>query len=380
MRYLWTSIYVFVGSLALYSLFFHRPERGQPSPPEPVASSTPVAVTPPSQGEQTDVQVALLLDTSSSMDGLISQARTQLWDIVAELQSDDKDQKRSVSVALYQYGNSRLDRSTDFIERLSEFTPELDRVSVKLHALSTSGGKEYAPTAIIRAIDELDWSDDDSVEKIIIIAGNEGFNQGPLSTDQAMKKAKERSIRVVTIFCANSGATSAGLDSWKRAASLAKSELGTIDPDRVVAEIETPYDAQIVEKYRELQSTRLTYGDAGYLNEVESSNFIANTHAYKQSVAVQASRAVAQSRQAQRQDLTTNSQLLESLPDSQLPRELRGLSKERQAEMVQQHKTKRATLEKEIESLRSQRRGYQSALPSQAGAPTLGDSVRSQLR
>ena len=375
MRYLWTSIYIFVASLAIYSLFFHQPKAPTPAP-------TPVATVAPPQVEQnsSDVEIAILLDTSASMDGLIAQARTQLWDIVAELQTDDDDEKRSVSVALYQYGNSRLDKSTDFIERLSELTPELDFVSVKLQALSTSGGKEYAPSAIIRAIDELNWSDADNVEKIIVIAGNEGFNQGPISTDQAMKKASQVGIRVVPIFCANSGATSAGLESWKRAASLAKIELGTIDPDKVVKELETPYDAQIVEKYRELQSTRLTYGDTGYLNEVETANYTADTYAYKQSVAVQASRAVAQSRQIHRQDLTVNSEAIDQLPTSQLPAELRGLSKGEQTQVIQQRKAKRAVLEKEIESLRTQRRGYQSSYPTQAGAPTLGDSVRSKLR
>jgi hypothetical protein len=140
MRYLWYSMYAFVTALAVYSLFF-APSRRQPTPP-PATGKTPA--TAPS--EEAAVQIALLLDTSTSMDGLIEQARTQLWEIVGALQTDDKDQERTVSVALYRYG----DRSGT-IEQVSELTSNLDAVSVKLHTLTTSGGREHHPEAIARA-------------------------------------------------------------------------------------------------------------------------------------------------------------------------------------------------------------------------------------
>lgn len=385
MRYLWYSIYAFVGSLALYSLFFNRPERG-PQNPQPLSTATPLSVTVPSPEGQTDVQIALLLDTSSSMDGLIQQARTQLWDIVAELQTDDKDQPRTVSVALYQYGNNRLTRDSGFIERLSELTTELDAVSVKLHALSTSGGKEYAPTAILKAVEELNWSEDDSVERVIVIAGNEGFNQGDVAAERAMKKAASKGIKVLPIFCANGGATSTGLASWKRAAQLAQTELDTIDPDKVVVELETPYDAKIVEKYKELQETRLTYGDQAYVNEVESVSSAANGYVAGQSTAVQASRAVAQTRQGYQQDLTADYGTkvdIERLQPAQLPSQLRGLSKDQQVEVIQQYQVKRAQLEGEIEGLRKKRTAAKKGMRVEnAGmpAPSLGGSVKAKLR
>ena len=385
MRYLWYSIYVFVGSLAIYSLFFHRPDRGPEPAPQPV--NTPVAPADPApESASADVQIAILLDTSSSMDGLIQQARTQLWDIVSELQTDDKDSPRSVSVALYQYGNSRLERADGFIERLSPLTGELDAVSVKLHALSTSGGKEYAPMAILRATEELDWSDEDSVEKVIVIAGNEGFNQGGVTADRAMRAAADKGIKVLPIFCANGGATSTGLASWKRASQLANAELDTIDPDKVVAELETPYDAKIVEKYRELQATRLTYGNQDYQQEVESVSAAANGYVTQQSMSVQASRAVAQSRQGSQQDLTADYGKvvnLDQLAPSQLPSRLRGLSKDEQVHLIQQNKAKRSKLENEIKSLQKERAAAQNSMYGEdAGmaAPSLGGSVRSKLR
>ena len=40
---------------------------------------------------QPTVQIAILLDTSNSMDGLIAQAKTQLWNVVNEFVRAKKD-------------------------------------------------------------------------------------------------------------------------------------------------------------------------------------------------------------------------------------------------------------------------------------------------
>ena len=43
--------------------------------------------------KESSIQLALLLDTSGSMDGLIDQAKSQLWKIVNELATSKKDGK-----------------------------------------------------------------------------------------------------------------------------------------------------------------------------------------------------------------------------------------------------------------------------------------------
>ena len=53
------------------------------------------------------VQIAILLDTSNSMDGLIGQAKTQLWNVVNEFVRAKKDGRPpAVQVALFEYGKS----------------------------------------------------------------------------------------------------------------------------------------------------------------------------------------------------------------------------------------------------------------------------------
>ena len=61
------------------------------------------------------IKVALLLDTSNSMDGLIDQAKAQLWEIVNELSyAKCDDSKPNLQIALYEYGNDRLNGDEGF--------------------------------------------------------------------------------------------------------------------------------------------------------------------------------------------------------------------------------------------------------------------------
>lgn len=351
MRYLWYSMYAFATTLALYALFFRGPSYKQPEPtpqpPEPVVHVTPVAeFTEP----EVNVQICLILDTSSSMDGLVEQARTQLWEMVSEMQVDDDDSERTVAVALYQYGNSRLPKDDGFIENLTPLTTDLDRVTVDLYALRTSGGKEYAPMAIKRAVEELDWNSDDSVQKLIVVAGNEGFAQGRISPSDAFRLAVRNDIAVLPIYCANRGASKSAVSSWRNAAALAGTEFDSIDPDQQVAKLESPYDAEILRKYRELEETRVYAegsGQSKYCTEAESY--------LQKEVAVE--RAVVQSRQSKGSDLT-NVFGTPHYQRSALPQELRDKSEDEQTTILAEKKARQDALKLEISELNEKREAH----------------------
>ena len=69
------------------------------------------------------IKVALLLDTSNSMDGLINQAKTQLWEIVNELSYAKYGiQEPDLEIALYEYGNDRLESSDGYIRQVLPFS------------------------------------------------------------------------------------------------------------------------------------------------------------------------------------------------------------------------------------------------------------------
>src|SRR5262245_306378 len=68
------------------------------------------------ENEKPLVQIAVLLDTSNSMDGLIEQAKGQLWKICNEfIKAQQNGVTPEVQVALYEYGKSSLAAKDGFI-------------------------------------------------------------------------------------------------------------------------------------------------------------------------------------------------------------------------------------------------------------------------
>ena len=65
--------------------------------------------TAAAKDDRAKIQIALLLVTSSSMDGLIDQARSYPWKSVNELTLATKNGKPpKIEIALFDYGNSNL--------------------------------------------------------------------------------------------------------------------------------------------------------------------------------------------------------------------------------------------------------------------------------
>ena len=70
---------------------------------------------PPFTGKRPAVDVAILLDTSNSMDGLINQAKSQLWTIVQQFSKAKKNgQTPLLRVSVFEYGNSGLPASEEW--------------------------------------------------------------------------------------------------------------------------------------------------------------------------------------------------------------------------------------------------------------------------
>ena len=79
--------------------------------------------TEPFTGVRAAVDVAILLDTSNSMDGLINQAKSQLWTIVEEFQTARKNGKTpNLRVSVFEYGNTKLPASEGYIRQVVQLT------------------------------------------------------------------------------------------------------------------------------------------------------------------------------------------------------------------------------------------------------------------
>ncbi|MBI5201242.1 MAG: VWA domain-containing protein [Elusimicrobia bacterium] len=214
----------------------------------------------PMRGKQL-AQIAILLDTSSSMDGLISQTKTQLWRIVNEIASAKKDGKApQIQVALYQYGNNGSSPTKLWVDQMVPFTSDLDKVSEALFGLRTNGGEEYSGAAIQDAVRELSWSNEPGAYKAIFIAGNEPFTQGSVPFREAIAAAGRKGVVVNTVYC---GSRDSGVqEQWLAGAQAGGGEFLVIDQDRV-ASINAPQDAEISRLSNKLNGTFIPMGATG---------------------------------------------------------------------------------------------------------------------
>lgn len=313
--------------------------------------------------EAPHIQVSLLLDTSNSMDGLIDQAKSQLWKMVNELATAKKDgQSPDIEIALYEYGNDRLAATEGYIRQVTGLTADLDLVSEKLFALTTNGGSEYCGYVIKEAVKQLTWSDDNADMKIIIIAGNEPFDQGPEPYREACKSAIEKGIMINTIFCGN---YDEGVNTlWKDGADLADGKYFNIDQDQKVVHIPTPYDQRILELNQKLNSTYIGYGDQGEERVMMQSAQDVNAASYGAANARERASVKAKSTYKNTSwDLVdaveADEEAIDKLDKDDLPEEMRSMTKEEQKTYVETKAKERQAIQTEILDLEQKAKAFQ---------------------
>ncbi|WP_343487536.1 vWA domain-containing protein [Allomuricauda sp. d1] len=309
------------------------------------------------------VKIALLLDTSNSMDGLINQAKAQLWDIVNEFTHArcGNETRPSLQIALYEYGNDDLSSREGYIRQVIGFSNDLDKISEKLFSLDTNGGEEFCGQVIHTSLRQLDWGKNADDLKMIFIAGNEPFTQGKLNYKDAANQAKEQDVVVNTIFCGN---FELGIDTrWKEGARLTGGDYMAIDHNQEIVHIDTPYDDIIIQLNSKLNKTYIGYGSVGRARKVAQETQDSNAYAMEESVAVK--RAISKSSTLYNNsswDLVDASEDKEfdvsKLKKDELPKELKGKSDEAIEKYIEEKKGERVKIQKEINELNKKREAY----------------------
>jgi hypothetical protein len=257
------------------------------APPNRPAQIHPKQARPVDRLPEGDrIQIAILLDTSGSMDGLIEQTKSQLWRVVNEFATARRQGKRPrIELALYEYGKSSIPSEQGYIRQIVPFTRDLDRVSEELFALGTNGGEEWSGMVIRDATTDLAWSRSPADMKMVFIAGNESFEQGPVPFRDAIAQARERGIVVHTIYCGNPHDGLSRL--WREGATLAAGSFTHIDHNARVAAVVTPWDDEINRLGLALNRTYIAYGSRGHEKKARQARQDANASAVAQGAATE---------------------------------------------------------------------------------------------
>jgi len=340
-------------------------------------SSEANALTEPVKGQT--IMLALLLDTSNSMDGLIDQAKSQLWRIVNELSAakcGDGTQP-NIKIALYEYGNNGLPSTEGYIRQVSPLSEDLDVISEKLFSLSTNGGEEYCGQVIKTSLVQLAWSASNADLKMIFIAGNEPFTQGGVSYQLACAAAKEKGVVVNTIFC---GDFEEGIrTNWKSGADLTGGTFMSIEQNSKTVYIPTPYDDRISALNEQLNTTYIYYGSSGSYKMAQQKRQDDNALSYGKENNVE--RAVSKSSHAYKNsswDLVdaakdSDKAINEAKPED-LPKEMQRMTVEQRKAYVKQKSDERAKIQTEIQSLHKLRQDFIEKQSKQSGQEKMLDA------
>ncbi|NVK62933.1 MAG: VWA domain-containing protein [Flavobacteriales bacterium] len=315
--------------------------------------------TPPSDKK---VQVAILFDTSNSMDNLIDQAKSRIWNIVNEISELRFEGELPImEFSLYEYGNDGLDKKDNYLRQVLNFTSDLDDLSQKMFALRTNGGSEYCGAVIQKALDDLAWTNNQDDLKMIYIAGNEEFDQGKIDYRKACTNAKSKSVYINSIFCGdyNEGVRM----KWFDGADCSGGDFFNIDANKEIVHIPTPYDKEIQLYNDSLNSTYYGYGVEGIRKkEIQMSE---DLNAGAMSTSVAAERSISKSKKGVYKnaswdlvDAVEEGKDIAEIEEKELPEEFKNKTTEEKLALIEAKKEERENYQAKIGELALLRENY----------------------
>lgn len=313
----------------------------------------------PAEARRT-VELAICLDTSGSMDGLIEAAKLKLWDIVNDLALATPTPR--LRVALLTFGNDGHLAEDGWVRVDSPLTEDLDEISRQLFALRTNGGTEYVGRVLREAGEQLEWTPSDSTLKLVVVAGNESADQ-----DQTFRYADvckgliSRGIMVNAIYCGNPADEIA--PAWREVALLADGHYAAIDHNNGNIVIASPFDDKLAELSSTINRTYLAYGEKGAWGATNQAQQDANAQTLSSAV-------VAARCQSKGSALYSNEHWdlvdacrsaafkLADVKDEDLPESMRGKTLEQKQAIVADMAAQREAIQKEIADFSARRQAY----------------------
>ena len=317
------------------------------------------------------VDIAICLDTSGSMDGLIGSAKQKLWSIVNEFVFAQP--MPELRVALFTYGNDGHDPEGGWVKLETGLTEDLDLVSERLFAQTTNGGTELVGRVVNAAAGQLDWSQEVDALKLVIVAGNETADQDTVvSFRQACGSAIARDIMVNAIYCGAPGDADAA--SWREVARLADGQFAAIDQGLGQLAIATPFDAELATLSTGLNETYLAYGAQGAWSL--NNQVVQDSNAVGLNSEAAASRAFCKANglyNCASWDLVdavrTQSVVLADIKVEDLPEEMKVMTPEQREVHVATMQERRSSLQAQVNDISKEREAFlQAELAKQQGA------------
>ncbi|MGR8948001.1 MAG: vWA domain-containing protein [Gammaproteobacteria bacterium] len=315
-----------------------------------------------SDEQRPEIEVVFVLDTTSSMSGLIQAAKDNIWSIASTMAAAKPAPRIKMGLVAFR------DRGDQYVTKVFNLSEDLDGMYATLMDFAAQGGgdgPESVNQALHDAVTKISWSDNPANYKVMFLVGDapphmDYHNDVKYPTSIAL--ATKKGIIVNTIQAGHDANTAR---SWEKIASLSQGVFFNVAEQGSHVAVATPFDTEIATLSEELDQTRYFYGtDADKKKNALKAAATEKLHALA-SVATRAKRAMFNASESGTENFSGNKELvadvvsgalsLDEISEAELPAAIRALpSVERKREIDRQAK-KRASISAKIADLAKRR-------------------------
>lgn len=328
-------------------------------------------------GAAAKIEAVFVLDTTSSMSGLIEAAKENIWSIASTLASGQPAPQLTMGLVAFR------DRGDHYVTEVTDLSKDLDSMYGALMNFSAEGGgdgPESVNKALYDAVHRISWSQpgsqfpghsehsQDNVYRVIFLVGDAPPHMDysdEMQYPEIVTIAATKGIRINTIQAGNSPETRR---IWQHIARLNQGEFLQVANGGDAIAVKTPFDQRLATLTAEIDNTRLYFGTEEKQAEINSrieANQQVQHAASSSSLAKRAHfRSFAAGETAWLGDnelvdaLASGRVKLDQLEPSELPAELQALDDEQRVELIEQKSHERQRLHEEIKLLSERRQDY----------------------
>ncbi len=334
------------------------------------------------------IEVVFILDTTSSMSGLIQAAKEKIWSIASTMASAQQNPDIKMGLVAFR------DRGDAYVTRVLDLSEDLDSMYARLMDFKAQGGgdgPESVNQALHDAVNRISWSGDDNVYKVAFLIGDAPPHmdyQDDVKFPETLKLAKRKGIIVNTIQSGQQRETS---PVWQNIAQLGFGEYFQVENSGNSVALSTPFDKKLSELAASLEDTRIFYGDLKQ-RKLQAQKIDASKKLREElSVSALARRSAFNATASGEANFLGNSELvdaissgrvdLDDIADEELPASLSAMAPEEQKAHIATQARRRDLIRQEIQKLSKTRQRYiEEQLAPEATKDSLDEKIYSAVK
>jgi Mg-chelatase subunit ChlD len=330
---------------------------GEPAAPQPAAE------VKADQAKRPRLDVVFVLDTTSSMSGLIEGAKQKIWSLASRMASGKPTPRIRVGLVAFR------DVGDSYVTKRFDLTEDLDAMYSNLRSLRAEGGgdtPEHVGRGLGEAVKLMPWTDDQHAAKLIFLVGDAPAQhyQDGWDVKEWTKKAISKGIVVNTIRCGTDASTA---KEFSELAKLADGTFVSLDQSGGMVATETPFDGELAKMNDALATKTLVGGSApaqaegrAKLGELRAlaPSVAADRLSYNAKAAPRGTSFAGELKGAV--DLTASPEKLATLKEADLPPEVRAIEKGKREAWVRAQAEEKKALEQRVTEVSKQRDAWLS--------------------